>query len=747
MAKDEALLEEIRENFEKDLAESKDIRDEGNRDRVMIADGPWSDKERKAREDPENPRPCESFDELDQYLNQAFGDMRQNKRAVKVTPTGDGANDQTAEKRAGMIRQIEYDSNAQTAYATAFECMAKGSYGFIKLGSRYRDPAKGFDQVLYVGSVPNPDTILVDPYAKNPDWSDMDHAYEIDSYSKKEFEKKWPEAEHTGFDAADMTLAPLWIRDRIQVASYWKLEKKQRKQVQIDIGQGPMDVYVDEIPGARVVGNNLVIKNARGEEHAVPLLNMRKCEVPSVCQYVTNGIEILETNPQKWLEIPIIPLFGPEEFVDTGAGAKRRLRSMVRKARGAYMGYCYARTTELEVLGMSPKIIYLGYEGQFDTNTPWAKINKSNLPYGTVKARTTATGAETLPLPIRQPYDPPIQSLEMAAASFRLAIQTAMSVGGMLNGQKSQNADAKSGKAIEALDRQENQGTYIFVSNYERAIARVGRQLEQGLGWCYDAPTEVGLRAADETYSQEKINQVDAKGQPIGFHTSTGDHATTISVGPNDDSTRDAANDFAETLMNIPGIPPKVLALCVRLRNLGPIGDQIAEAIDPNGDEAIPPAVAQHMAQSNEMVQKLTAEVHKLAFQLEAKVPELQSRERMHAQDLDFKREQLAVEASIGAAKIGSTEAIERLDIETQLIANERGAAAEAAENDAARGHEAGLQGAAQAHEQAQQESAQGHQASLAASGQAADAASQDSAQQHAAEQSLQQQSADSQDE
>jgi hypothetical protein len=743
MPDNQSLLEEIRENYDDALREWEDVRSDGRADMRMIADGPWPEAEKNARMDPENPRPCESFDELGQYLNQAIGDMRQNKRAVKVTPEGNGANDQTALKRAGMIRQIEYDSNAQTAYATAFENMVKRSYGFAKLGSRCADPEGGFDQVLYIGTVANPDSVIVDPYAKQPDWSDMEFAFEVESFSSKQFKRKWPRAEKISFDAHDMEVAAAWVSDtRVQVASYWRRDVEKRNLLLIDGGaEGLKAVHEDELPaGSKVDGNQVALPHPSGKHVAFPLRNMRKTERPAVTQYITNGIEILEKNPTKWLEIPIIPLFGPEEWVDDGTGSRRRLLSMVRKARGPYMGYCYARTTEIEVVGMSPKILYLGYEGQFNTKTPWDRINKTNMPYGEVKGITTATGAAILPKPERVPYDPPIQSLEMAAASFKAAIQSAMGVGGMMNGNRRQNLDARSGKALEELDKQENQGTYIYVSNYERFIARIGRMLEQGLTWCYDTPRDAGMRGPDDKHSVEKINQVDAAGRKVGFHTSIGDHSTTISVGPSDDSTRDAANDFADTLMAIPNIAqthPQAVGKAIRLRNLGPIGDQLADIFDPQGGPApLPPAVQQHMAQSNEMVTKLTQRVNELTMAAMAKVPELQSKERMHAQDLDFQREKLAVEASIGAAKIGSAEAIERLNVETAIIAQERGQAAEQLHEKvmqaADQAHEAGMQQAGAQNDAGAQASDQQHQAGMQSDAQQHQAGMQADAQEHA---------------
>src|ERR1700704_6076289 len=100
---DEQLLAHIRERFDYLTAEWKDIREASRNDRVNVADGPWTDKEVKARI-AEDRGPLLVLDELSQYTNQAVNDVRQNKRAIKVVPKGNGATDKSAEAKAGMIR-------------------------------------------------------------------------------------------------------------------------------------------------------------------------------------------------------------------------------------------------------------------------------------------------------------------------------------------------------------------------------------------------------------------------------------------------------------------------------------------------------------------------------------------------------------------------------------------------------------------------------------------------------------------
>lgn len=736
---DETLLEEIRETFDSDVLEWQDIRTEGNEDMRYIADGPWTQKERDDRRAAD--RPCLVFDEFGQYTNQTVGDMRQNKRAIKVTPKGAGATDATAEKRAGMIREIEYESKAQIAYQTAFDCLIKRSYGFWKLSTQYCSP-EGFEQELLIDAIGNPDTVLLDPFAKKSDWSDMGHGFLIDSFAEKAFHKRWPEAEIKSFEGEAMLTAPAWITaKRIQVAEYWRLEKKFRRLLLLDVGDpdNPVKKFLDELPKGSKVEDSQVRVLLNGQMHTVPLLNHRKTETSEVVQYITNGLEILEKNLTKWKEVPIIPVFGPEEYVDAGAGQKKRLLSMVRKARDAFKAYCYARTNEVEVMGMVPKVLYMGYEGQFNTQTPWADVNKQALAYGEVKAQTTATGANILPLPQRQLYDPPLQAMEQAAASFRLGIQSAMGVGnGMVNGKGNQNFDAKSGKAIDALDRQEAQGTFVFFANFERGLERCGRMAEDALDWVYDTAREVGTRAPDDTYSSLKINQpvADAQGQTTQFNTADGEHGTTISVGPSELSTRDAADDFVTTLMGMPNLPPKIMALGVRLKNLGPIGDEIADAFDPKDAGPDP---QQQIGQLTQELQKAHAFGQEQFEKLQTKQPEIDAKIKIAAMQEETKR-------VIGLATIDAAQAKAKFDAELGITNDAIGRRHELAKLATQHANASDLQAGAAANDSqaqasdqtaaaASQDSAQQHQADQATQAQGAAADSQESAQDAAAEQ------------
>ena len=79
----------------------------------------WPDAVRKKRE--LEGRPCLTVNRLPAFGKQVINDARQNRPAIKCHPVGDGADKEVAEILNGLIRNIEYTSNAEVAYDTALD--------------------------------------------------------------------------------------------------------------------------------------------------------------------------------------------------------------------------------------------------------------------------------------------------------------------------------------------------------------------------------------------------------------------------------------------------------------------------------------------------------------------------------------------------------------------------------------------------------------------------------------------------
>ena len=87
-------------------------------------------------------RPCLTINKLPAFIRQVVNDARQNKPSIKVHPVDSGADVKTADVINGLIRNIEYTSNADVAYdrccgaRAASECFVPIQYlvlgGFMK---------------------------------------------------------------------------------------------------------------------------------------------------------------------------------------------------------------------------------------------------------------------------------------------------------------------------------------------------------------------------------------------------------------------------------------------------------------------------------------------------------------------------------------------------------------------------------------------------------------------------------------
>jgi hypothetical protein len=98
-----------------------------------------------------------NLDQLSQYRNQVENTVRQNKRGVKASPAGNGADQKTADFRANRIREIEYQSHAQEAYSQAFSDCLTRSYGFARIVAEYEDEDTD-NQVLRTKGDPEPES-------------------------------------------------------------------------------------------------------------------------------------------------------------------------------------------------------------------------------------------------------------------------------------------------------------------------------------------------------------------------------------------------------------------------------------------------------------------------------------------------------------------------------------------------------------------------------------------------------------
>ena len=616
---EETLLREIREDYDYFRDFWRENHEEAKVDLRFVSGDPWEPSDRRARED--NNRPVLCPDELDQYLNATINNLRQNKRAIKVTPRGSGANDADATKRSAIIRGIEYKSNAQSAYTNAFENAINCGLGFFRVTTKV--VGKDGDQEPRIKIIENPLSVLMDPNAKEADFSDQKRCFVMDVMRKRDFEKAYPKAEKKSFTADDASIAGDWLTtENILIAEYWRV-----------------DDY-DE-----------------NGDHG------------KVTQYITNGLEILDKTSWLGSWIPIIAVTGKKVYKPAGGEMKRFYYSMIRKARGPQMMLAYIASQEAEEYGMMPRAPIIGYVGQFETDSEaWDNANKVPVTRLMIDPVVDGSNGQVLPLPQRSPFSPNASAYEIGFERWRRSVQSAMGITPLPTAAQRQNE--KSGVALDKIQSQQAVGSFHFTDNFDRAIENAGRQLDELITKVMDTARQVGTREPDDSHNMMHVvpngqqAQQQPGEQPVNpedvFDPSRGEFDVTISTGMSYQSQREEASSFVDTLIgemgNLPLSPQTkatLLARAISLKDIGPIGDELAKIIDPQGDgEPVPPQAQQMIAQLQEQGKQLNAACQ----HYEGVIQQLQQEKQAKVVDNDSKMaiEKMKLEGAVAVAEINT---------------------------------------------------------------------------------------------
>lgn len=703
---DQEFLKQIRKDYTYCLDYWRPIREEAATDVQYASGNPWTQSDIQEREG----RPCLTPDELSQYIKQATNNLRQNKRAIQVNPKGEGATDEDARRRQAIIRGIEYASNAQAAYTTAFEGAVTASMGFWRITTER--VGNDFAVQPRIKRIPNLFSVLCDPNAKEADFSDMELCFVTDVMRKDDFARKYPKAQKTSFSTDDCNMAPEWLAgENIVIAEYWVVEKQTRKKMQVKGPAGITTVYQDELA-----------KDAKPE-----VLNEADEVKRTVRQYITNGVEILEDNawPGSW--IPIIGVFGEELYTNEGGQSKRMFYSLIRRARSSQKMLAYIASQEQEEFGMAPRTPLFIWEGQ-ELADEKALRDMNKVPYAFIKlkiVRDEATGQALSP-PLRQPFIPNTEAYELARESWRRAIQASIGIAPLPTQAQKQNE--KSGIALEHIQTQEAIGSLHFTGNLDRALENCGRQLNELITKVMDTPRQMSARDKSDQHSLMMVTsqQYEDHGKQqfqIGegddyLVSDRGEFDVTISAGPSYQSQRDQMSDFVDTLIKeIAGlgfpqpIVASLLAKAIKMKDLGPAGDEVIKILEPPNPQDLPPQAQQIVTQLQGQIQQQGQELAQLHMERAAKTMELQNKTDIAKLQEVTKLAVAMITASKDSDKLAAQQELQKLGFAQDSFASAHDAAHEQAMSQVEhqqQGQQAAQQMALQAQQQVAQPGANG---------------------------------------
>lgn len=636
--KDKDLLKQAKEDFAKCEEAEQENRQLWLDDIKFARLGEqWPDETKRKRE--AEGRPCLTINKLPSFIRQVTNDARQNRPSIKCHPVDDDASEEVSEILNGLIRNIEYSSNADVAYDTALDHAVTGGFGYFRISTDYASDDT-FEQDILIERVVNPLNIYGDPYSTSADSSDWNVAFVTELLPKAEFERKYPKAATQGFEADDHN--DQWFTDdRVRIAEYWVREEVPAMVFKLSSGE-----VVSEESYAKM--QDLL------EVMQVTVEDRRQAMSHKVTQYIITGAEVLETNAWAGKYIPLIPVYGDELNVE----GKRHFISLIRFAKDAQQMFNYWRTSATELVALAPKAPFIGPKGAFNTDAAkWASANTTSHAYIEYDGQTP---------PQRQGF------AGVPAGALQEAMNAAddmKSIMGIFDASLGAKSNETSGRAIMARQREGDVSTFNFVDNLSRAIRHAGRVIVDLIPAVYDQARIVRIIHEDGKNESVKINQehqAEAPDQEQGggmqgmaeqteqqefnqgviklYDVTVGRYDVTCEAGPNYTTKREeASNQMLQFVQSFPQSAPLIGDLIAK--NLDwPGADDISDrlkAMLPPQVQGRDPMVQQLQQQMQHMDGQARQALGQLRQQLQQAQQEAQSKQmdyQLKAKELELKQ-------------------------------------------------------------------------------------------------------------
>jgi hypothetical protein len=586
-----------------------------------------------------NARPCLTVNKLPQHVRQVTNDQRQNRPSGKVIPADDHADIEVAEIFNGMVRHIEYISDADVAYDTACENQVSYGEGYIRILTEYCDE-NTFDQDIKIGRVRNSFSVYMDPTIQDPTGADAKWCFITEDITKDEYQRMYPDSAPITtlqtLGVGDQNLSQWLMEDTIRVADYYY----------VDYDRATLNLYPGNVTAFDGTPEDKQLKAIYGKPK-----KSRESDRVKIKYCKINGYEILEERDWAGKYIPVVRIVGNEFEVD----GRLYVSGLVRNAKDAQRMYNYWVSQEAEMLALAPKAPFIGYGGQFEGyENQWKTANTTNWPYLEVNPDVTDGQGAVLPLPARA--QPPMASSGLLQAKAGASEDIKASTG-QYNASLGMGSNERSGKAILARQREGDVGTYHYGDNLARGVRHIVRQLVDLIPKIYDTQRVARIIGLDGETSMVKIDPMQQ--EPVKkimqddividkiYNPNVGKYDVVVATGPGYATKRqEALEAMAQLLQGNPNL--WAVAGDLFVKNMDWPGAQemakrFAKTIDPklmaDGDkspelqmaEQQMQAMGQEMEQMHQMIQNVgksieVQEQQRKDFEAEVKMYEAETK-------------------------------------------------------------------------------------------------------------------------
>ena len=552
------FMEDARERFRMAVNASDRQRNEMRDDLRFYAGIQWDESIRAVRD--QQGRPCLTINRIPGFVSHVTNNMRQQRPAIAIDPIADGADEEIAEVRQGLMRHIEVNSQSDLAGDKAFENMCIMGLGYVRIIDGWADPRSVTDQELYIEWLPNIFNVFEDPAATKADWSDGKYKFIVEDITLIEFRRRF------GKDKSPASLSeftalgadqPYWmLGDKIRIAEYFHIEEDDDILYELNDGTGVYDSELENddprVLQLKIVDGEYVYRNAKRKRVMWTLLY---------------GLGILRQREWKGKYIPVIPFIGSQTELE----GERIVAGMVRHARESQRMFNYAYSCLVEAIALAPRAPWIAEAGSVEEFLDQFR-NANTDPQAVLMYRQRSVDGTPVAPPRREVSETPIQSLVEA---LKLADENLKSIFRIFDASLGQKGPQESGIAINSRKIESDLATYDWIDNYTHGLKFLGIVLDDLLQYYYNRPGRI-IQILQEDLQRKPITMNQASdGQDAVYDLSKGKFAITVSTEPSFATRRQEA---AKSMVDMAKVYPPLMQSC---------GPMIIRQMDWPGKDAI----------------------------------------------------------------------------------------------------------------------------------------------------------------
>lgn len=540
----EDFLQDMRDEYQADVEFDRINREQALDDKKFSAGEQWDPMVLEQRKG----LPCLVINNIPQFTAQLVGDWRESRKAIKVVPSNDEDVD-IASVRGDLIRSIEMQSRADRVYDGSFESLVQCGDGSFRVSVEYaRDSV--FDQDIFIRPIEDCLAVVWDRMSIDPTGRDAKRVFVDDRIPKKEFKRKWPNAQPDSLMEDDATRQNMsmtgWLDDNsYRVTEYWRLVERQRLFGLFENGR----VYA-------IDANNM--DELIAENGSPVKTRLSWCTYAQM--HLVTGFAILDGPYEYQLNrLPIIRMSGRTVNI----GGRRVRYGLVRFMKDPVRLKNFWRSVNAEQLGYAPKAQWIGPESAFEgREDDFRKAHLSRDPI-LIYNDDAVSPPERVEPP--QPYAAYLNEAQVNSQDMK-------DVTGIHDASLGIRSNETSGRAIQARQREGDIASLTFYDNGNASVLEAGDVINQLIPQIYDGTRVIRTIGEDEG---QKFIRINDPMDPNSIDLSVGMFDVALSTGTSYTTRRVEA---AQAMMDAIQVWPQLMSVA---------GDLVAKAQDWPGAEKL----------------------------------------------------------------------------------------------------------------------------------------------------------------